>query len=273
MRPMLLAEIDLGPDPLGLRAEIRDGLIAGEFQVALQPIVCAASGRVKGYETLARWDRGPGIDGRPSVAPDIFIAEAEASGLIHVLGGTILAQALEAMKTLDRSAGLFVSVNVSPAQLEDPAFPGRVGRLLAATGFPPHRLELEVTEGLPVGPLGRMALDILRAMQIRVALDDFGAGFADETALRTLPIDKVKLDQSLVAPLDDADPAVAAAALARLDAVVALAASRGLKVTAEGVETEAQAAILRNRGIPLLQGWLTGRPELAARMLAAAQAA
>lgn len=246
---------DRAPGEPALARAILDGIDGDEFRVLLQPIVEARSHVRWGAEALARWPR-PGMPG-----PDVFIAAAERSGAIHRLALQLMEKALVAARPL----GGVLSCNISPLQLADPAIVARVAALLDRTGFPAGQLELEVTEGQPFADdrAAVTALEAFRAMGIRISLDDFGVGYASLATLARLPLDKLKLDRAYVTPLDAADPALAGRARAVLEAVVGLARAYDLKVTAEGVETEAQAAILRDAGVDLLQGFLFGRPEAA----------
>ena len=232
-----------------LERELHDAIRSGAVSVALQPIVDASSGKRVAVEALARWASptlGP-------VSPDRFIPIAEDSGCIGDLARSVLRQACEAVRDLD----IELAVNLSPAQLWDTALVADVARILDETGFPPNRLEFEITESYLVRrpEIAAEVLDRLRRLGIRIALDDFGTGFASLGYLRRFTLDRIKLDRSLTARVaEDSDDAAIVAA------VVDLARALNLPVTAEGVETEAQATVLRFMGCNRLQGWHFGRP-------------
>jgi EAL domain-containing protein (putative c-di-GMP-specific phosphodiesterase class I) len=163
---------------------------------------------------------------------------------------------------------LVVGVNVSPIQFRDPDFCSTVRGIADAAGMPLERLELEVTEGAYFDDVERALVELkrLRALGVQIALDDFGTGYASLTYLRRLPFTKVKIDKSFV----DECQSVGAAAI--IHAVIAMSRALGLKVTAEGVETEEQRRFLRAAGCHYLQGYLFARPlparEITARLAA-----
>ena len=156
-----------------------------------------------------------------------------------------------------------LACNLSPLQLRDPALPAMVAGVLAETGFPAARLELEVTESALVGDLAlaRGLLEQIKALGVKLALDDFGTGYSSLRHLQLLPFDKLKVDQSFVGAMT-ADKESAKI----VSAVVGLGHSLGLSVVAEGVETEEVAALLRELGCDVGQGWLFGRPVPAHRI-------
>ena len=230
--------------------DIEDGLKRGEFEVEYQPIVDAATRQRIGVEALLRWPRRP--DG--PIGPDEFIPIAESSGLIHALGQFVLRRACSDL--LDRG-DLKLSVNVSPAQFRDPCFESRIRDVLAETGFPPHRLELEVTEGYLIHHPARAtaAINALKAMGIAVALDDFGTGYTSIAYLQTYGFSRIKIDKSLVDGIGvDHKSGVL------ISGIVFLAQGLNLAVTAEGIESEDQAKLLRLAGCQNLQGFHFGRP-------------
>lgn len=236
--------------------EIRAGIAAGEFRLAYQPLVSAESGRIVAVEALLRWDRGA----RAPLGPNIFIPVAEDSGLINPLGAWVLRQAVCDAR---RWEGITLAVNISAAQLRNAEFPIKLGEVLEETGFPPHRLELEVTETcLVLDPeVAERTLDVIRSFGVRIALDDFGTGYASIGFLRRFRFEKLKLDRSLVelAGVDEASRAMMLSS-------VALARALDMGVTAEGVETEDQAELARLAGCDQLQGWLYHRALSAAEI-------
>jgi len=232
-----------------IEEEIRTGIAAGEFSLAYQPLVGADDARIVAVEALLRWDRGE----RPPLGPNVFIPVAEDSGLINPLGLWVLRQAVcDALRWGDIS----LSVNISAAQLRNAEFPIKLGEVLEETGFPPHRLELEVTETcLVLDPVvAERTLDVIRSFGVRIVLDDFGTGYASIGFLRRFRFEKLKLDRSLVelAGVDDGSRAMMLSS-------IALARALDMAVTAEGVETEEQAELVRLAGCDQIQGWLYHR--------------
>jgi EAL domain-containing protein (putative c-di-GMP-specific phosphodiesterase class I) len=157
-----------------------------------------------------------------------------------------------------------VAVNVSPAQFHAGDLIGNVRRVLDESGLAPHRLELEITEGVFMrdSDMTRTALIGLKALGVRITLDDFGTGYSSLSYLRRMPFDKIKVDRSFVAALGH-DPA--ANALVR--SIIGLARGLGLETNAEGVETKGQAQMLRDEGCQEVQGYYFGRPMSAADFL------
>ncbi|MEB2844661.1 EAL domain-containing protein [Rhizobiales bacterium RZME27] len=231
-----------------LEDRLRRALERGEIQVAYQPLFDAQAGRVVGVEALAQWVP---ITGR--VSPEIFIPIAERSGLIDQLGMQVLKTAIEQAQ---KWKTLALSVNVSPIQLRNPNFPADVIRLLDKTGFDPHRLTLEITEGVLMSnpDQARRAIEALRNIGVKFALDDFGCGYASIGALRTFGFDRMKIDRSLVSGLKNREGSEV------LTATISLAHALNIPVTAEGVETPEQMAALKQTGCDQLQGFLLGRP-------------
>lgn len=229
-----------------IEEEIRTGIAAGEFSLAYQPLVDAGDRRIVAVEALLRWDRGS----RQPLGPAVFVPVAEDSGLINPLGQWVLRQAVcDALRWGD----ITLSVNVSAAQLRNPEFPIKLGEVLEETGFPPHRLELEVTETcLIMDPVvAERTLDVIRSFGVRIALDDFGTGYASIGFLRRFRFEKLKLDRSLI-ELAGGDEGSRAMMLSS----IALARALKMGVTAEGVETEEQAELVRLAGCDQIQGWL-----------------
>lgn len=230
--------------------EIRAGIAGGEFHLAYQPLVCAEDKRIVAVEALLRWNRG---EERDPLGPNIFIPVAEDSGLINPLGIWVLRQAVcDALRWGD----ITLSVNISAAQLRNAEFPIKLGEVLEETGFPPHRLELEVTETcLVLDPVvAERVLDVIRSFGVRIVLDDFGTGYASIGFLRRFRFEKLKLDRSLVelAGVDDGSRAMMLSS-------ITLARALDMGVTAEGVETEEQAELVRLAGCDQIQGWLYHR--------------
>ncbi|UQX90277.1 EAL domain-containing protein [Jatrophihabitans telluris] len=248
-----------------MAARLRRALDCDELTVSYQPLVELPSTRVIGAEALARWtDAELGI-----VPPDEFIAVAEAEGLIGRLGRWVMLRAcLEATGWLADVDGRLptVTVNLSAVQLDDATVVEDVRHALAVSGLRPDRLCLEVTETAAIANLEQCAqrLKGLKALGVRLALDDYGTGHSSITMLRRLPFDIVKIDRSFVDRITaDALDAV----LVRL--IIDTAHSLGLRVCAEGVEDEEQARQLIAMGADSAQGWLFGKPEPASHALLA----
>jgi diguanylate cyclase (GGDEF)-like protein len=215
--------------------------------VAFQPIVDLASGRVRGFESLARWrDRELGI-----VPPSVFIPAAEQIGLIDRLSRDLLRQAASAAARWPDDLSL--SFNLSPAQLSKGEASSHILALLEEAGLEPSRLIVEVTETVVVKNLdgARAAIDALRAAGVRVALDDFGAGFSSLARVRDLKLDAIKIDRSFVSRICD-DPKIASLT----ESIVGLARRLDLACVAEGIERAEQLEQLVRDGCASGQGWL-----------------
>ena len=241
-----------------LEGNLRNALERDELFLVYQPQVDIRSGRVRGVEALLRWQH-PGIG---TVSPAKFIPVAEDCGLIRPIGAWVLYQACkQARQWLD--AGLdfgTMSVNVAGPQLQRVGFVQAVRDALTASGLPASRLELEVTENFIMhqSSNGVGQLHELRGLGTGLAIDDFGTGYSSLSYLKTLPIDKLKIDQSFVRDIpQDADD------MAITRAIIAMGSSLRLSVIAEGVETREQAAFLLEHGCELAQGYLFSRPQRA----------
>ena len=234
-----------------LEQDLRLAAGRGELSLAWQP-QATANGVTVGFEALMRW-RHPV---RGNIPPDMFIPLAEGSGLILQLGAWALQTAcLEAARW---SNPLRVAVNVSPLQIQQADFLAVVSGILEATGFPPFRLELEVTESLFLSDAER-ALETLVALKrlgISISLDDFGTGYSSLGTLRKFPFDRIKLDRSFVSKMTDDSQAAAI-----VHAILGLSRGLGLPVVAEGVETDSQMGALREANCAEIQGYLIGKPQ------------
>jgi diguanylate cyclase (GGDEF)-like protein len=244
---------------LEIAGDLRRALAVEGLTLFYQPVFSASDGHVVSAEALVRWPRS---GDSPPISPAEFIPIAEETGLIDELGMWTLRRACR-----DAAAwpGLKVSVNVSPAQLPNPKFAAAVAAVLKLTDFPADRLEIEVTETFLVThpDQARRAIEAIRRLGVSVALDDFGVGYASIGYLRSFAFDKLKLDRSMIAGIDG-DPC----AQKLVQATVALADALELSVTAEGVETEEEAALLRIAGCDAFQGFYFARPAPAADLTA-----
>lgn len=234
---------------------LRQALDLEQFFLLFQPIVSLESGKIRKAEALLRW-RHPQ---RGLVGPATFIALAEQTGLIHDIGRWVTRQAIAALPALRECCPEFqLSVNVSPAQFEAPAFAIDVHRReLAALGLPGSALVLEITEGLLLEGNARVRerLHECRSAGMQVAIDDFGTGYSCLSYLNRFATDYLKIDRSFVRHLrpDSRE-------LSLCEAIIAMGHSLGLRVVAEGVETLEQHRLLRRAGCDFAQGYLYGRP-------------
>ena len=238
-----------------LEHDLRTTLAAGGLQLHYQPQIDAQSGRVCGFEALARWPHPQ----KGWIPPMQFIPIAEESGLIETLGSWVLDQACRQLAEwqADGIHGIRMAVNLSAHQLRSPTLVDQVSACLDTYRLPAIALELEVTESVAMAN-PEQAIEQLRALQrlgVHIAIDDFGTGYSSLAYLKLLPIQTLKLDKSFVRDIEtDANDATIS------KATLALAHSLGLKVVAEGVETAAQRDFLVQHGCDILQGYLFGRP-------------
>ena len=242
-------------EQMQIESSILRGLRAGEFFACYQPLFSQDGKKLVGMEALARWQH-PTLG---LVGPDKFIPVAEANGAIVQLGDRMLELALQNCKQW-REQGyphLTVSVNVSTRQLKDRQFAGRVARQLQMVGLPPDALCCELTESLLMEHSNENTEQIFRLKElgVKLAIDDFGTGYSSLTYLKHLPVDRIKIDRSFVNELDS-NPDDRAIVVA----IIAMARSLHLKVTAEGVETLSQHHLLQELGCDTMQGYYFGKP-------------
>ncbi|CAN5189319.1 EAL domain-containing protein [soil metagenome] len=231
--------------------ELRQAIIDEELVVYYQPLATASSGEVCGFEALVRWKHPV----RGMIPPLDFIPVAEENGLIGQLGEWVLRRACADAVTWERP--LRIAVNLSPLQLNQPDLPKLVHEVLVQTGLSPKRLELEITESALFKDYQR-ALDNLRrlkALGVRIAMDDFGTGFSSLSTLQSFPFDKIKIDKSFVENIHRHDRATVI-----VRAVLGLGRSLEIPCVAEGVETQEQIDFLRGEDCAELQGYAIGRP-------------
>lgn len=234
---------------LDLEVELRQALQTGELEMVYQPQI-DETGRMIGAEALMRWPhpaRGP-------VSPTLFVPLAEAAGLGPALGRYAIERSF-ADSTL--WPGLKIAINVSPIQLKSPTFADMVADLLTQYGVKAGSFEFEITEGvlLRADPAVLHNLVQLRRMGCQIALDDFGTGYSSLGYLSRLPVDKIKIDRSFVAPLGERKDATMI-----IRAISDLSTALGVQLLAEGVETRAQLDMLRAEGCNQAQGHLIGHP-------------
>jgi diguanylate cyclase (GGDEF)-like protein len=233
-----------------LRSDLADAIERGEFVLAFQPLVDLHTDRVASFETLLRWNHPR----RGLVSPEAFIPVAEESGLIVPIGEWVLRQA--AREAMSWPVDVAVAVNLSSRQFATDGLADTVLHVLAETGLPAERLELEITETVLMrdSSANLETLRQLRGAGVRIALDDFGTGFSSLGYLQRFPFSKIKIDRAFVSGLPDSEESQAI-----VRSVIGLGRSLGMRVTAEGVETPAQLAWVRN-GCDEAQGYLLSRP-------------
>jgi diguanylate cyclase (GGDEF)-like protein/PAS domain S-box-containing protein len=229
---------------------MRQALVSGRFKLHYQPQVSLLDGRIVGAEALLRW-RDPEMG---EVPPAHFIPVAEDSGFIVAIGDWVLGQAVR-QAALWHSRGLAVpiAINVSALQFKQPHFVDRVASVLAVSGVPAPLLELELTESILVHDADESLhrLHALARLGVRLSIDDFGTGYSSLAYLKRFPIGKLKIDRSFVngLPGDDSDAGI-------VRAILQMARALGMRVIAEGVETEPQRQFLQDEGCHEFQGWL-----------------
>ncbi|MDO9367998.1 MAG: bifunctional diguanylate cyclase/phosphodiesterase [Sphingopyxis sp.] len=248
----------LSDNRFGLETELRNAIEEDRLHLAFQPLIELSSGRVAGFEALARWDTSSGH----SVSPNEFIPIAEDSGLIVPLGQWAISKAAAVLSDWDKQNGgtvvdCYFSVNVSAIQLLRDDVAAVVRQALEKHGIGGERLMIELTESAIIGDpdLALSVLSELKALDARVAMDDFGTGYSNLAYLQRLPIDVLKIDRSFVEYMvDDRDK------VAIVRTIQSLAEVLGMKTTAEGVETADQARLLSALGCDFGQGFLFARP-------------
>lgn len=223
-----------------------------EFVVYYQPIVNSVSKEIYGYEALIRWMHPV----KGMLSPDSFIFAAEKTGMINEIGKTVLK--LACREAVSWAVPARISVNVSPVQLGSKSFISTVQSILAETGLPANRLELEVTESSLFSDRNNpiTILKKLRSLGVRISIDDFGTGYSSLSRLSELNFDKIKIDKSFVSPISTQEDALNIVKL-----ITGMAKSLNMGVIAEGVETEEQLERLQALGCELVQGYLFSKPQ------------
>jgi diguanylate cyclase (GGDEF)-like protein/PAS domain S-box-containing protein len=254
-------------DRLVLGARLREAPRRGELELHYQPLVCAGSARLVGYEALLRWSSAE----LGKVSPARFIPIAESLGLMVEIGHWVIEEACRQLRAWREAghAGFTVSVNFSAQELQRPDVVQMVRAAIERHGIEPGRLEIEITESSLMEHVGRVVqvMGELKGLGVRLSLDDFGTGYSSLAYLKQFSIDKLKIDRSFVKDLPlDADAAAIAST------IIGIGHQLRMKVVAEGVETEAQAAFLRQMGCDELQGYLYSPPLPAARAIALREA-
>jgi diguanylate cyclase (GGDEF)-like protein len=234
-----------------LEDDLREALAQGQLRLAYQPVIDLALNQPCAFEALIRWDH----PARGEIMPSLFIPIAEEIGIIAPIGEWVLRTAIADAAAWPQH--IRIAVNISPLQFRNPSLPALISNALASADLAPHRLELELTEGVFVaeGPTIDTMFATIKALGVRFALDDFGTGYASLANLKRLPFDTIKIDRSFVRGLS-ADDGVD---LRFISAIVALAESLGMTTTAEGAETTGEVSVIRSLGCARAQGYIFGK--------------
>jgi diguanylate cyclase (GGDEF)-like protein/PAS domain S-box-containing protein len=242
-----------------IEQDMRRALAEGEFFLVFQPVVSVGAEQIVGFEALIRWNHP--VHGL--ISPAKFIPIAEECGMIEPIGEWVLRTACaEAAKW---SIDARIAVNVSPIQFANPKLPALVAQVLAQSGLPAGRLELEITEGVFVADNAETdrQFETLKSLGIRLALDDFGTGYSSLGYLKRAPFDKIKIDQSFVRGAANGQNRNTAI----IKAIVTLAEALGMETTAEGAETQDEIELIKSLGCSHIQGFVYGKPIDAAALL------
>jgi diguanylate cyclase (GGDEF)-like protein/PAS domain S-box-containing protein len=241
---------------LQLETDLRKAVELNQFRVYYQPIVSLSSGQIVGFETLSRWQRPESL-----VMPGEFIAVADETGIILAINRQLLYEACLQLRSwqalFPSDPPLTVNVNIAPKQFAQPDLASQIGKTLKETGLDPCCLNLEITETIAMRDADRSAvlLTELKDLGVHLDIDDFGTGYSSLSRLQRFPVDTLKIDRSFISRMDtDGETRE----IVRI--IVMLAHGLHLKVVAEGVETEAQAEMLKDIGCELAQGYLYSKP-------------
>jgi EAL domain-containing protein (putative c-di-GMP-specific phosphodiesterase class I) len=242
---------------LGLESDLHKAIERNELQLFYQPKIDAATEKIAGAEVLIRWRHSE----RGFIKPDDFIPLAEETGLIVPIGAWIFAEACRSV-TRWQAQGLSVprvSVNVSGRQFSTPGFHQTVSDIISSTGIDPQCITIEVTESMLMENAKEniLLLNQLKAMGLQLSMDDFGTGYSSLSYLRRFPLDELKIDRSFLAELDAGNHGDGGLLII---AIIALGHSLGLRIVAEGVETEAQFKFLRSHDCDECQGYYFSKP-------------
>jgi diguanylate cyclase (GGDEF)-like protein/PAS domain S-box-containing protein len=238
---------------LTLQSELRHALEHDELGVWYQPMIDLHTGRVAGVEALVRWNHPQ----RGFLGPEHFIDVAETSGLIRALGSQVLHRACaDAHAWQELGCHLRISVNAAAAQLNSPDFVNEIEAALQEFALDPEQMTIEITETAVMRIADSLAtLHRIRSLGLHLALDDFGTGYSSLSFLRELPIDAIKIDRAFISGLGNSERDTAI-----VRGVISIATAVGHAVVAEGIETAAQAATLRQLGCRYAQGFLWSQP-------------
>jgi EAL domain-containing protein (putative c-di-GMP-specific phosphodiesterase class I) len=241
---------------LQLETDMRRGVDLGEFLVYYQPIVSLQDGQIVGFEALTRWYSSKGL-----VMPNDFIPVANETGIILSINRQLLLEACRQVRTWQQlfpsDRPLSLSVNISPKQFAQADLASQIGELLRLSGMDPRCVDLEITETIAMADAERSAgvLAQLKALGVGLDIDDFGTGYSSLSRLQRLPVDTLKIDRAFVSRVDSDHETYE---IVRI--IVMLAHNLGLRVVAEGVETQAQLDLIWKVGCDRAQGYLFSKP-------------
>jgi PAS domain S-box-containing protein len=241
---------------LKLETDLRKAFDHEEFLVYYQPIVSLQTGKITGFEALTRWQRPEGI-----LSPIDFIAVAEETGLIIPMNRRLLRESCQTLRswqtTFPSSPPLTMSVNITSKEFAHPELASEIHKTLELTGLDAACLQLEIIETIAMGDAEKSShvLSQLKALGVRLSIDDFGTGYSSLSRLRRIPVDTLKIDRAFISHMES-DPE--SREIVRI--IIMLAHNLGLKVVAEGTETEAQITLLKQLNCEMAQGYLFSRP-------------
>jgi diguanylate cyclase (GGDEF)-like protein/PAS domain S-box-containing protein len=239
-----------------LETDLRRALELGEFQVYYQPVVSLRNGRIVGFEALSRWQRPEGL-----VMPGDFITVADETGLILPINRQLLQEACRQVKLWQErfplDPPLSIGINITPRQFAQPELAFEIRQILYETGLNSSSLDLEITETIAMADAARSAVVLaeLKSLGARLSIDDFGTGYSSLSRLQRFPVDILKIDRAFISRMDSD---LETHEIVRI--VVMLAHNLGLKVIAEGVETQEQLDLLKHIGCEMAQGYLFSKP-------------
>jgi EAL domain-containing protein (putative c-di-GMP-specific phosphodiesterase class I) len=242
---------DIAQEQLKLNTAARRAVDNNEFTVAYQPQVDVSSGKLIGAEALARWTHPEmGL-----ISPDIFIPLTESNETISILGSWVAQQACEQAECWRHNIipTFRIGVNVSAKQFQDPSLIDMIDQVLTNTKLPAENLEIEITEGMIMEDIDKAIRTLLNIKErgVKIAIDDFGTGYSSLSQLKNFPVDRLKIDQSFVADIEnDINNRII------IEMISGLAAKMNIEVIAEGIETEEQKQFLLSVGCSQMQGFL-----------------
>ncbi|HWY59559.1 MAG TPA: EAL domain-containing protein [Terriglobales bacterium] len=248
---------------LTLETDLRKALDQGEFRVFYQPIVSVQTGKITGFEALTRWQRPEGI-----LAPIAFIAVAEEIGLIVPMNRLLLREACEHLRSwqteFPSSPPLTMSVNITSKEFAQSDLVSEIGKTLKQTGVDPGCVQFEIIETIAMGDAEKsgQVLSQLKALGVRLSIDDFGTGYSSLSRLRRIPVDTLKIDRAFIMNMDTDSES---REIVRI--IITLAHNLGLKVVAEGTETEEHIKLLKQLNCEMAQGYMFSRPADAEAMV------
>jgi EAL domain-containing protein (putative c-di-GMP-specific phosphodiesterase class I) len=241
---------------LRLETDLRRALELGEFRVHYQPIVSLQNGEIAGFEALSRWERPEGL-----LSPAHFIQTADETGIILPLNRLLLREACHQLRAWHSQfpcdPPLTMSVNVTPKQFAQPDLVTQIETILVEVGIEPGCVDVEITETIAMADPQRSSLVLaeLKALGVHISIDDFGTGYSSLSRLQGFPVDALKIDRAFIFKMDtDSETRE----IVRI--IIMLAHNLGLKVVAEGTETEEQVSLLKEMTCELAQGYVFARP-------------